>query len=53
MSEIFDTWRHQTFYWVDCEVTESQSWHGSSMKDYHGNVQLITKEELCDKLKIV
>jgi len=53
MSEIFDTWRDQTFYWVDCEVLGSQDWHGSSIKDYHGNVQLITKEELCDKLKIV
>lgn len=53
LSEIFDKYRGRTFYWVDCQVTGGQSWHGSTLRDYHSNVQPITSKEFCDKLKIV
>jgi len=53
MSEIFDKYRKTTFYWVDCRVHGGHSWHGSSLKDYHSNVRFLTKDELCDTIRIL
>jgi len=53
LSEIFDKYKGRTFYWIDCQISGGHSWHGSSLRDYHANVQLITSQEFCDKLKIV
>ena len=53
MSEVFDKYKDIIFYWVDCQVSGGQSWHGSSLKDYHSNVRHLTKNELCSKMKIL
>jgi len=53
MSEIFDKYKNVTFYWVDCKVSGGQTWHGSSLKDYHSNVRFLTKGELCDTINIL
>ena len=53
MSEIFDKYKNITFYWVDCKVPGGNSWHGTSVKDYHSNVRFLTKNELCDTINIL
>ncbi len=53
MSEIFDKYKNRTFYWVDSKIKGGANWHGASVKDYHSNVKYLTKEQLCDKLKIL
>ena len=53
MSEVFDKYKSVIFYWVDCQMSGGQSWHGSSIKDYHSNVRFLTKDELCDTIKIL
>ena len=53
MSEVFDKYKDIIFYWVDCQVSGGQSWHGSSLKDYHSNVRFLTKDELCDTINIL
>ena len=53
MSEVFDKYKDVKFYWVDCQVSGGHSWHGSSLKDYHSNVRFLTKDELCDTIRIL
>ena len=50
MSSVFDQYKEATFYWVDCQITSSNGWHGSSVRDYHSNVRLLSKEEFCKEL---
>ena len=52
MSKIFDKYKSVTFYWVDCRL-HGQSWHGSEVHNYHFNVRYLTKDELCDTIKIL
>jgi len=52
MSEIFDKYKSRTFYWVGCNSAVVAQ-HFSSIRDYHSNVKFLSKEELCEKLKIV
>ena len=33
--------------------TGQSDWHGSSVKDYHSNVRFLTKNQLCDTIKIL
>ena len=46
MNELFDKYKNITFYWVDCNRALTKT------KEFD-NIIYLTKEELCDKLKIV
>ena len=46
MNELFDKYKNITFYWVDCNRALTKN------KEFD-NIIYLTKEELCDKLKIV
>ena len=50
MSELFDKYKDRTFYWVDCKMKGTNSWHGSTVQDYHLNVKCLSKEEFCKEL---
>ena len=53
LSSVFDKYKGVMFYWVDCQITGVSSWHGSTVKDYHSNVRFLTKNQLCDTIKIL
>jgi hypothetical protein len=46
MNELFDKYKNITFYWVDCNRSLTKT-------KEHGNIIYLTKDELCEKLKIV
>ena len=46
MNELFDKYKNITFYWVDCNRALTKT-------EEFDNIIYLTKEELCDKLKIV
>jgi hypothetical protein len=50
MSSVFDQYKDRTFYWVDCKMKGTNSWHGSTVQDYHLNVKCLSKEEFCKEL---
>jgi len=52
MTELFDKYKDRTFYWVDCKMKGTNSWHGSTVQDYHLNVKCLSKEEFCKELSL-